>query len=298
MKSHLARARRAALVALTVLAASASAPEANAAPRTSVVSTQTGVLLRHSAVACAPQVVRVSLAPGTKVERLSPDVGDVLGDQGIEPAAPSASAAWRVTGATVVGDTAVWSIEPVQPSCDEFREGGYAWYFEARWNATRYRAHLGRYGATQLAGMRLSRRKITRYPLMRRALGRPTSMTVRSRSNCVAEWRRLGLRVDFRNYGGGVERGCRYGHPQVAHLTKPELWAVTTNSQPAVLSTTSIRGLEESLRARRIPGRRAWSIASMQSIVTGGPVTGAAGFADSHDGRFRRFEVFVGHAGE
>lgn len=286
--------------ALAVAGALLAAPAADAAPRRSVVTTQTGKLVMNTRTPCVPQLVQVPLDPGTRVERLHPATGDLLTEEGIAaPAdAQGRTAAWRVTAAAVVGGTATWAIEPIQPGCDELRgAGGYGWYFEALWNTRRYRAHIGQSGTTMLAGLRLSRMRISSYPQVRRALGRPSKLVVRP-TKCTADWRRIGLRIDFRNFGGGTGRGCRDGHPLVATITRPDLWAVTSSSAPAVLGNTPIQELEDSQRARKERGRNAWSFGPMHDDVTGGAAYGASGFAAGRDSPFRRFDVWIGHAGE
>ncbi|MDX8152104.1 hypothetical protein SK069_10905 [Patulibacter brassicae] len=262
------------------------------------MTTQTGTLVRSDLIPCEPRTITVRLDPTVAVRRLRPAAGQTLGEEGIGPARPrpGSTTAWRVAEAHVADGTATWRLEPVQPGCDAMREGAYGWYLEALWDARRYRLRVGAAGLTELAGMRLSARRVTRYPFVRRALGKPSSLRVGRRVGCTATWNRIGLRIEFANFGGGVQRGCRFGYPQSAVVTKPSLWAVQASGAPAILSTTSIRGLRDAVRVT--PSRGRWRLAAAYSPIFQSFIDIVSGRARSVDAPFDRFDVWIGHAGE
>jgi len=220
---------------LTVVAACllSAAATAHGAARQQTNTTLVGQYGPFHADACAAHTVT---APGpiNGLGNVTPAAGSVLLTEDGKPLDVSA-------GRTDSGGYA-WTIAPRQP-CDQTG----AWQSEPARLGFTYRA--SRYTITAPATGPL--RSIAGYYPDRdpspagaqRALGRAHIHKVRY--GCRLTWPKLGLNIDFVNYGGGDP--CRDGYAQSAAIRGPRLgrWAVKVGDRAAVGDQVTVAYLQD-----------------------------------------------------
>ncbi|MCK9250759.1 MAG: hypothetical protein M0P31_17510 [Solirubrobacteraceae bacterium] len=237
------------LIAVALLLAGPATVASGAAKRRTVSAVVATALRNPSHVhdGCVPAMV--SIPAPTNVRGLAPapdfEVGESLWERG-EPA-------WRIKNVHVSPTEATWELHPLAACRHDPADPGWYLSLQGRARSKRYEllAPAGQ-PVRRIAGFRVDGVTRATAPTARRAiraLGRPSRIK-RGRAprggwptSCTITWNRLGLRIEFNNYGWTRDI-CKGGFAQHGTITRMDRWAIRVGDDLAVTRETPLHMLD------------------------------------------------------
>lgn len=282
-----------ALVASVLLAGTTGT--AAAAPTAEDVEIRTGIMAQIDGSGCAPAQLSQQVGDGQVVD-LEPRVGEDVGEVD----------SLLVTEASSESRLARWTVVPSATEC-ALRGDGFAWPWSTgtrAWTITqldaRYalRVHASR-GVRSIAGFnaRWKGRTGPTVARARRHFGNPSTVKQRYDVSCRVTWKRLGLTLDFVNFGG--HNPCRRGYLQVGRIDGPHAarWAAISGTGAGWSVGTSDAYLEDLFIGEQGEGRR-WTLAEVYvPYGEGGYIPSLSALLTS-SGIVRGYEFWAGAGGD
>ncbi len=281
------------------LVATLIADAADAKPRRTSEAVAYGFMAEVKGSGCSPSTLPRPVA-GSAPIRFAPGVGEVFG----------LGTAVGVADARLEAGQASWTIAPRWYECDlHAGDPAWAWETERRAWAVTYEAstHAIRShrwdGVRSIAGFRVAPRGRRYAPTLRRArraLGRPSSVRPgrRQREICRVEWRRLGLKLVFANFGLGGP--CRRGLAQYGSVRGEGAaeWTAVIGRNAGVTVGTEEGYLAEALIGDPDPAAPAWVLAETYVPYGGGGDVPTVRALIDRAGRVHGFDFWIGAAGD